>query len=299
MTIRAGAPVVVGVDGSQSSLDAVTVAAAEAALRRRSLRIVHAYTWPPVGVGLAPETAPAALDACRSQAEEIVKAAGAVAGKAAPDVVTTAEIMRGPAVPALVAESEKADLLVVGDRGAGGFPGLTVGSVAVQSATRSACPVLIARAAHRPGGEIVVGVDGSPNSALALEFAVEEASLRGVGLVALHAWNGNSRTELNADLPMTYEFWSGEAEEKRVLAEALAGVADRYPDVRIRRCVMRGSPRRLLVDQSLTAQLVVVGDRGHGVFTGPLLGSVSQYLIHRASCPIAVVRPGMVAAVSG
>jgi len=216
MTIRAGAPVVVGVDGSQSSLDAVTLAAAEAALRGRSLRIVHAYAWPPVGVGLAPETAPAALDACRGQAEEIVRAAGEVAGKTAPDVATTTQIRRGPA-----------------------------------------------------------------------------------GLVALHAWDGNSGTELNDDLPMTPESWSAEDEEKRVLAEALAGVADRYPDVRIRRCVLRGSPRRLLVDHSLTAQLVVVGDRGHGVFTGPLLGSVSQYLIHRASCPIAVVRPGMVAAVTG
>ena len=299
MTIRAGAPVVVGVDGSKSSLDAVRAAAVEAALRHRALRIVHAFAWPPVGVGLAPETAAVALEAGREQAEELVKAAAAVARRTAPDVVTTAEIMRGPAVPALVAESEKADLLVVGDRGSGGFPGLMIGSVAVQSATRSSCPVLIARTAHGPGGEIVVGVDGSHNSALALEFAVEEASLRGVGLVALHAWNGNSRTELNADLPMTYDFWSGEDEEKRVLAEALAGVADRYPDVRIRRCVMRGSPRRLLVDQSLAAQLVVVGDRGHGVFTGPLLGSVSQYLIHRASCPVAVVRPGMVAAVTG
>jgi nucleotide-binding universal stress UspA family protein len=130
----------------------------------------------------------------------------------------------------------------------------------------------------------------------ALEFAAEEAALRGAELVALHAWNGNDGTELNADLPMTYEFWSGEEEEQRVLAEAVAGLTDRYPDLRIRRQVRRGSARRILRDWSLSAQLVVVGDRGHGGFAGLVLGSVSQHLLLRAGCPTAVVRPALAAA---
>jgi nucleotide-binding universal stress UspA family protein len=133
-------------------------------------------------------------------------------------------------------------------------------------------------------------------SSAALDFAAEEAVLRGTELVALHSWSGNDGTELNAGLPMTYEFWAGEEEERRVLAEALAGVAERHPDLRIRRQVRRGSARRLLHDWSLTSQLVVVGDRGHGGLAGLLLGSVSQHLLLRAGCPTAVVRPALVTA---
>jgi nucleotide-binding universal stress UspA family protein len=101
--------------------------------------------------------------------------------------------------------------------------------------------------------------------------------------------SSNDETELNADLPMTYEFWEGEEEEGRVLAEALAGIIERYPDLRVRRQVRRGFARRLLTGWSRTAQLVVVGRRGHG---GLLLGSVGQHLLHHAGCPTAVVRPG-------
>ena len=138
---------------------------------------------------------------------------------------------------------------------------------------------------------MVVGIDGSGNSALALDFAVEEASLRGAELVALHAWNADHLTELNDTMPMSFEAWSGDQEERRVLAEALAGVCDRYPDVPVRRYVTRGSARRLLADWSRSAQLLVVGNRGHGGFAGLLLGSVSQHMIYKADCPTVVVRP--------
>ena len=84
-----------------------------------------------------------------------------------------------------------------------------------------------------------------------------------------------------------------------MLAEALAGICDRYPDVPVRRYVARGSARRLLADWSHTAQLLVVGNRGHGGFAGLLLGSVSQHLIYRADCPTVVVRPAPVGAEPG
>jgi nucleotide-binding universal stress UspA family protein len=90
---------------------------------------------------------------------------------------------------------------------------------------------------------------------------------------------------------MTYEFWAGEAEQERILSEALAGLAERFPDLPVRREVRRGQARRLLVELSRTAQLVVVGARGHGGFAGLLLGSVSRYLMHHADCPVLVARP--------
>ncbi|MBM2616336.1 universal stress protein [Actinoplanes sp. LDG1-06] len=166
-----------------------------------------------------------------------------------------------------------------------------IGSVALQTATHGAGPVLVARGTPRSDGPVVVGVDGSPVSAEALRFAAEEAALRGAELVAVHAWNGGDGTELNAHLPMSYSTWSGEDEERRVLAEALAGLAEKYPDLPVRREVVDGSARAHLTRWSTTAQLIVVGSRGHGGFTGLLLGSVVQHLLHHADCPVAVVRP--------
>jgi nucleotide-binding universal stress UspA family protein len=83
-----------------------------------------------------------------------------------------------------------------------------------------------------------------------------------------------------------------EAEEREVLAERLAGWCEKYPDVPVRRLVVRDRPARALVGESGRAQLVVVGSRGRGGLRGMVLGSVSQALLHHAHCPVAVVRPG-------
>jgi nucleotide-binding universal stress UspA family protein len=95
---------------------------------------------------------------------------------------------------------------------------------------------------------------------------------------------------LDRNLAGKREFWSGEAREQRVLAEALAGAGDRYPDVPLRRQVVRGHARSLLSEWSHMARLVVVGDRGRGGLAGLALGSVSQHLIFHAACPTTIVR---------
>lgn len=292
MTTVARAPVVVGVDGSPRSLDAVETAAAEAALRHRPLRIVHALVWPVPGTPVTPGLAGSSLRAFRDQADEIVHEAALIAAKIAPGISVTTQVVNGGPGHVLRDQSRQAAVLVLGDRGFGGFSELLVGSVAVQTATHGACPVLVVRGDRHGVGPIVVGVDGSAASTQALDFAVEEAVLRGAELVALHVWTGSSTTELNETLPMSYEAWSGDQEEQRVLAEALAGIAQRHPDVPIRREVVHGSARRRLTERSHTAQLVVVG-RGRGGVARLLLGSVSQHLIHHADCPVAVVRPAL------
>jgi nucleotide-binding universal stress UspA family protein len=272
--------VVVGIDGSSRSLDAVEMAAAEAALRHRPLRIVYAV--PGLRAGTA-ATGPQ-IDAAEDyQAEAVL-----VAGKVSSTATMTSGLVPGRAVPVLVEASRRPNLLVLGDRGRSG---LLTGSVAVQTAAHATCTVLVVRSPrYNRSGPVVVGVDGSASSMLALEFTAQEASLREAELVALHAWSNRSTTD-PADTALTKrEYWSGQEDEQRVLAEVLGGIADRYPDVAIRRSVICDSARVLLTERSRTAQLVVVGDLGDGVLPGLILGSVSQHLIYHAGCPTAVVR---------
>jgi nucleotide-binding universal stress UspA family protein len=226
------------------------------------------------------------------RADGILREATLLASKIAPELPVSAQLRHGGPGQVLPDESRQAALLALGNRGLGGFSELLVGSVAVQTVNHGACPVLVVRGDRHRAGPVVVGVDGSAVSMRALDLAVEEAVLRGAELVALHVWTGSSGTELNDTLPMSYAAWSGDQEEERVLAEALAGIGQRHPDLPVRREVVRGSARHLLVDRSRSAGLVVVGDHGYGSLTRLLAGSVSQYVIHRAACPVLVVRPG-------
>ncbi|UQU61781.1 universal stress protein [Couchioplanes caeruleus] len=287
MTTVAGAAVVVGVEAPAHSHGTVATAAGEAARRHRPLRIVHAVHWPRLPVVMPPGMTETVPEPVRERARSWLAGAAETAARVAPGVPVTTRLAAGRPAAVLTGESRHADLLVVGERGTGG---LLVGSVALQVASHAACPVLVVRGEPRRTGPVVVGIDGSPHSAPALAAALQEASLRGAALVALHAWNGNDWTELNGRLPMTYEFWSGDAQEERVLAEALAGAGERYPDVPVRRQVVRGDPGSLLSEWSRCAQLVVVGDHRHGAVPGLVLGSVSRHLMFHAECPTAVVR---------
>ncbi|WP_127509062.1 universal stress protein [Actinoplanes solisilvae] len=283
-------PIVVGIDGSERGLTAVRVAADEAARRHRGLRIVHALIWVPAGMEMDPAAVPPVHRSYWNRAEGFVTEALKAVGKRAPCVEVTAEVIPGSAAKILVAESRRAPLLVIGDRGLGNVADLMLGSVALQTATHGSCPVLVTRGTPRETGPVVVGVDGSAVSADALLFAAEEASNRGAELVAMNAWHGWHGTELNADLPTDFGTRTGEDEQRRVLAEAVAGIATKYPDLTVRQQVINGSPRFYLTAWSRTAQLVVVGGRGHGGFAGLLLGSVGQHLLHHSECPVAVAR---------
>ncbi|MFG3699343.1 universal stress protein [Micromonospora sp. NPDC047620] len=290
MTSNTGAPVVVGVDGSAAALDAVRVAAREAAQRQRPLRVVHAFIWPLTRVPVDPVPGAPAGAGLRNQAERYVAEAIAEAGKAAPEVAVTGVVVDGAATPVLLDESRDAALVVLGHRGLGGFAGLLIGSVTVQVSAHALCPVLVVRGEPRADGPVVVGVDGSANSTEAVAFAFEEASHRGAPLIAVQAWLFPSPVGPGDILPLVYDLDAYAAEEERVLAESVAGFAERYPDVPVRHRLVRGSPARVLVDESEAAQLVVVGARGRGPLSGLLLGSVSHAVLHHAHSPVAIVR---------
>ncbi|QER90141.1 universal stress protein [Streptomyces tendae] len=287
--------VVVGVDGSASALTAVETAAREARLRGASLKLVHAFMWPAMHVPMGPSPLGPSDGGLRSVVERLLADAVERAEAAVPGVDVSGSVVTGEPLTVLEAQSRAAELVVVASRGMGGFVGLMVGSTAVHLAAHGRCPVLVVRGEARPDGPVVVGVDGSGANSAAVDFAFREADLRDTPLVAVHAW-----TAWNAALPAPQDPAEPYAnppgalaeEERRLLAEALAGHRERYPGVVVEQRVVHGPTREALIEAGRTARLTVVGARGRGGFTGLLLGSVSQALLHHAPSPVAVVRGG-------
>jgi nucleotide-binding universal stress UspA family protein len=194
-------------------------------------------------------------------------------------------------VPALLRATEGADLLVVGDRGLGGFEELLVGSVGSQCIRHAPCPVAVvhAQGRHGPGPErVLVGYDGSAASRDAVAWAVEEARLRKAHLTVLHAdppkalWGF-----IDADALLRR---SSEAEDaaRSAIDAALRGL--HTAGVAIDRVVVADAPARAILAASSTADLIVLGARGLGAFKGMLLGSVSGQVTHHAMCPVVVIR---------
>jgi len=290
VTAPAGRPIVVGVDGSEPARAAIALGAREARLRGRPLHLVHAFIWPLTGVYLGPSPAGPPDGGLAAAADRILAEALAQAGDADPGLAVTGEVVTGAAATVLLEQAERAEMVVLGHRGLGGFAGMLVGSVAVQVTTHSPGPVLIARAPGEPTGPVLVGVDGSPTSDRAVEFAFAEAAARDAELVAVHTWWGPVSRRAGDMLPLVYDADEVHDEGARLLAESLAGWRGRYPDVRIRRDVRRGRPDRTLVELSVDAALLVVGARGRGGFAGLRLGSVSQAVLNHARCPVAIVR---------
>lgn len=315
------APVLVGVDGSSASWQAIHAAAWEAGQRRTSLVLVHGYPADPyTWYGWMPAYAGPPVDT-HASAVALVDATAAEVRRLYPQLPVGTELHPGTGSHALIAASERAALVVVASRGRGGFGGLSIGSVAAQTAAHAVSPVLVVRPIEElPGedrgwpsdqdgeqalppditadrgsvhsGPVVVGVDGSPASEQALEFAFEEASFRGVPLVALHVWWLLPSHTLGPDLPGHHDIDAAREEARRMLAELMAGWTSKYPDVPVELRPVQGmNPSYELIEASRGAGLTVVGSRGRGGFTGLLLGSVGRDLVGHAESPVAIVRP--------
>jgi nucleotide-binding universal stress UspA family protein len=139
-------------------------------------------------------------------------------------------------------------------------------------------------ALEQPVGLVVVGVDGSASSELALRWAAEQVRLTGQQLQAVTSWD----LPIPYDVPVAGEFdW--EADAAGTLAKAVENVLGETDAREVVQHVARGRPTRALLDAARDADLLVVGSRGHGGFTGLLLGSVSQHVIAHAGCPVVVV----------
>jgi nucleotide-binding universal stress UspA family protein len=285
-------PVVVGIDGSECDELAIRWATKEASMRRLPLRVVNVLDPPVMAPPLDIDLADRILTYCREHARQIVDDGAARARSLVPDVEVTPTVVTGQVVPALLTETANARLVVLGSGRRFDATRVRLGSVAAHVSAHATCPVIVGRSpvtgelATAVGrGGIVVGVDGSAISEAAIAFAFEEASWRGAGLTVIHAWQ-------TARMPVTFDVAEAtrEAAEERVLAEALAGWSEKYPDVQVMSRLVRDHPARALMEESMGAVLLVLGSHGRGRFAEMVLGSVSQVVLRHASTSIAIVR---------
>jgi nucleotide-binding universal stress UspA family protein len=284
--------VVVGVDGSPSSDLAVRWAAREATMRNVPLTIVHVSTPPVVW-----PAAPILVELHQRRAEKEVRKIITDAIKVAEDSVQESnrpeidsELVFAAPVPILIDLSKEAHMMVVGCRGHDAVQWSMLGSVSTGLVHHAHCPVAVihdeAPILLGPSQlPVLVGIDGSPASELATAIAFDEASFRGVDLVALHAW-----TDSDVSRVLSKQWSALQSRAAEILAERLAGWQERYPDVTVHRRLVFDRPARHLLDESESAQLVVVGSHGRGGFAGMLLGSVSTAVVHAARIPVIVAR---------
>jgi nucleotide-binding universal stress UspA family protein len=263
--------------------------------RRRSapVRVVYVLEWPVHLEPIVQRPIGWPDSQFRRDAEFVVEEAAADAARSQPDVTVRSVVLEGPVAATLCTLSAHAQMIVLGQRGVGGFGGLLVGSVSLAVSAHAHCPVVVVRGSSpevRLDLPVAVGVDDSVTAKLAVGFAFEEAESRGVGLVAVRAWQPPHvpwRTDVR---PLVLDTDELETAEHHALHAALTPSRDRYPAVPTTTRLVPGNATHALVTQSAEAQLVVVGSRGRGGFAGLLLGSVSHQLLHHSHCPVAVVR---------
>ncbi|MGW5643023.1 universal stress protein [Saccharopolyspora sp. NPDC003752] len=295
MTETSRKAVVAGFDLTESSRRAVWWAAREASSRRRPLLLVHVLTWPfeehtSIKVPGEGDVLEPLQKILRHELAQLVTGCQEIDA----ELEVHSSMPFGDPAEVLADMAGEAEVLVLGG------PRIEVelgvlGSMSAELLTRrTGAPVVVVRGdREQPGtGPVVVGVDGSAASRLAIDFAYDFASRHGGELVAVHAWS---------DLPLDpfarvqqWELPWSEVREvaEEVLAASLAGRGERHPDVGVRRVVTPEKPAEALMGEAQEASLLVVGSHGRGRIRRSLLGSVSHAVVNRAHCPVAVLRAG-------
>jgi nucleotide-binding universal stress UspA family protein len=278
---------VVGTDGSGPAENAVRWAAREASACGLELLILLVHTGVDPALMADPLLWRHYRDDLLDGARQGVAHAVAVARSEVPDLAVSSELVEGPPAATLLDRAGDGPLVVGAHRASGGP---FTGSVAATVTAHARGPVVVVPDGPSPAPDapVVVGVDGSPASGAAIAFAVDTAAAVRCPLVAVHTWWDLLPT------PELEHLLDGEAiprGEYGVLAAHLAGPSATHPDVAITPVGERAHPARALLEHARGARMVVVGTRGRGGFAGLLLGSVSRTLVHRATCPVAVVPP--------
>jgi nucleotide-binding universal stress UspA family protein len=270
--------IVVGIDGSPSSELALRWAAGQAGLTGQELHAVIAWDFPVPYDPPLPED----VNMGREAAGSLEKTITTILGDADAHRVVQ-RVTQGHPAKVLIDAVRDADLLVVGARGHGAFIGMLLGSVSQHVIAHAPCPVVVVHEHRITTGRIVVGVDGSPESELALRWAAQQARLTGRELHAVIAWR----------VPVTYSVTVGPehdwaADSQHALDAAVARALGEQDAAGVVHDVVEDYPAGALLRAAEDADLLVVGCRGRGGFTGMLLGSVSRHVAVHAPCPVVV-----------
>ncbi|MEV0804711.1 universal stress protein [Kribbella sp. NPDC050281] len=283
--MSAGLPVLVGIDGSLDGLIALGWAASYATLRRAPLHAVYVLdeqrqlpaSTPPTGPDDGSEVLADALE----ELERLRFTAASL------------EVRHGHPTKVLLELSERAQALVVGRRGMGGFAELVLGSTSQAcTALSTDVPLIVVPDTWDPTApphrRIVVGIDGSVEGQDALRFAFELADATNAELLGVHAAAvRESYPDPNVWVDPSRQPWAGAADQ--LLAQTLDDWNAKYPEVSVDQRAVADHPVRVLANESEFADLMVVGGLGHTSFSELRLGSVARGLLHHSHCPVAVI----------
>ncbi|MET9885641.1 universal stress protein [Streptomyces sp. NPDC006430] len=275
---------VIGLDPARDWRLPLAWAADEAQRRRLALRLVVAV--PPPHDRRHGDDAPRQR-ALRQAGTEALGAGLSWARDRHPELAVSTDLLGGYPSAVLGSLSLEAGMVVLGSRHLSRTAEFfSAGSQVVPVAAQATCPVVVVGDAEHTTQEppyVVVGIDGSEPSKVALDFAYEEADLRGAELHAISVWQ-----------PPVFLLHDEEVAlqaQRRMLAETTAGRQEKYPDVVLKHEIPIGHPVEELAKAGEHALAVVVGRRGRGGYSGMHLGSVAHGLLHRAHCPVVTV-PG-------
>ncbi|MFI7602392.1 universal stress protein [Actinoplanes sp. NPDC049681] len=288
MTTRA---IIVATDGTASAEAAVRWAAREADRRDALLRIVYAYDWEWREARF--DSGNQYVDIARQMAEAVTATGFDQARKVAPDVRIEMDTLMGHAAAQLLAAAERAELMVVGNRGRGGFASLLLGSVSQRVAVHAPCPVVVVRGRDDiTSGPVAVGVDDSAAADHVVGTAFEAAAGRGAALAVVRAYLPVVPLWLTSSVPATdVAVPDQDASERDRLDQLVAPWQAKYPSVSVSTMLSHDSAAATLTGISHRAQLLVTGSHGRGVMAGAVLGSTTLQLLHHSDCPVYIARP--------
>ena len=284
--------IVVGIDGSQQSGNALEWAVARARLGGEQLELVNTYSLTPdlnfygyQGVPSQP------VDWFIEFSEQVLEAAAARVRELAPDLTYTLTSEMGHPALVLATASETANTVVVGRRGLGSAASALLGSVSNRLTIQAKCPVVVVGEGELPTtGPIVVGVDGSEYGTHALRYAIAEAAVRKTSVravAAYHVMHHAFRADPELIARMRAEV---EAEAAETITRALDEVQSTEPgSVSVDQLVVEGRAAEAILGHAQEAQLIVVGTHGKGLVRRILLGSVSRQVLNDADRPVAVI----------
>ena len=284
--------VLVGVDGSDQNRAALAWAMREARLRDCELIAVHAWHLSGL-VYYAPGYLPIASDELVEESTKLLQAAVAEIPDHDEVKLETRVVQGGArAVLSRVAAEPGVRMLVVGTRGRGRAASV-LGSVSHALTHHCPKPLVVVPSRRYGAGpataisRIVVGVDGSPTAAAALQWAAGEAAVHGALLEVVTAWSSSaSRAEMHA------ERFSGESPEAAARTLLRNSVEQMVPGAGGVNCIAReGYAPTVLLDVAEGADLLVVGSRGRGMASELILGSTSHQCVHRSPIPVVIVPP--------